>query len=175
MTRLDARAREQLAAAGVEPAAWAQGFSTSGDEWRGDACGCPDERCAGLHHAESEPCGCLAALLAEHALLPDSVPAWADCSLTRWEAGSDGSALRFWERAVVDEADLSVCVAREDVIRRLGVTVDPAAAGVLVRAESVQLTPAAARDFAAAVIYAAQLADSGAAFEGAETAGGDRG
>lgn len=33
--------------------------------WRGDSCGCPDDRCRGQHHGEDDACGCLEALLAE--------------------------------------------------------------------------------------------------------------
>lgn len=29
---------------------------------RGDVCGCPDDRCVGHHHAEGDPCPCVAAL-----------------------------------------------------------------------------------------------------------------
>lgn len=32
-------------------------------EWRGDACGCTDDRCTGHHHSAEERCGCLDAQL----------------------------------------------------------------------------------------------------------------
>jgi hypothetical protein len=34
-----------------------------GSPWRGDECGCTDDQCAGYHHDQSEPCGCLPALI----------------------------------------------------------------------------------------------------------------
>lgn len=41
-------------------------------EWRGDACGCTDDRCIGFHHDASERCGCLDSLLDEfHSELAD--------------------------------------------------------------------------------------------------------
>lgn len=36
-----------------------------GSSWRGDECGCEDDRCRGHHHAELEPCGCLPVRLAD--------------------------------------------------------------------------------------------------------------
>lgn len=38
-------------------------FSSSQDRWTGDSCGCPDDRCIGHHHADTDPCGCLDVLL----------------------------------------------------------------------------------------------------------------
>jgi hypothetical protein len=35
--------------------------------WRGDVCGCPDDRCIGYHHDEDEDCGCLPVTLGEYA------------------------------------------------------------------------------------------------------------
>jgi len=35
-------------------------------EWRGDECGCPDDRCIGQHHYDYEDCGCLRAMCAEY-------------------------------------------------------------------------------------------------------------
>jgi len=37
--------------------------------WRGDACGCPDDRCIGYHHDEADDCGCLGVTLGEYAAL----------------------------------------------------------------------------------------------------------
>jgi hypothetical protein len=34
--------------------------------WRGDSCGCPDDRCIGYHHDEDEDCGCLPVTLGEY-------------------------------------------------------------------------------------------------------------
>lgn len=34
-----------------------------GGKWRGDSCGCPDDRCVDYHHDEWEDCQCLPAVL----------------------------------------------------------------------------------------------------------------
>lgn len=34
--------------------------------WRGDSCGCPDDRCIGYHHDGPDDCGCLPVALAEY-------------------------------------------------------------------------------------------------------------
>ncbi|MDQ6524343.1 hypothetical protein RB608_12060 [Nocardioides sp. LHD-245] len=34
-------------------------YHSGSDTWRGDRCGCPDDRCIGYHHDEHEECGCL--------------------------------------------------------------------------------------------------------------------
>lgn len=55
-------ARALLREHGLTMAAWSRqwyGVTT----WHGDDCGCPDDRCIGFHHDESEDCGCLPALL----------------------------------------------------------------------------------------------------------------
>lgn len=64
MTALNAAAKITLAAYGVSQAGWARrnGYG-SAREWRGDVCGCPDDRCAGYHHDGPDDCGCLPALL----------------------------------------------------------------------------------------------------------------
>jgi len=56
-----------LAYAGLSTRQWAQlhGYSSAAD-WRGDECGCTDDRCIGHHHGDGEKCGCLPALIAEH-------------------------------------------------------------------------------------------------------------
>lgn len=35
-------------------------------QWRGDACGCTDDRCIDFHHDANEECGCLPALLDQY-------------------------------------------------------------------------------------------------------------
>jgi hypothetical protein len=57
--RLNADAKATLKAAGISQADWArEHFGTT--TWRGDACGCPDDRCTeGFHHEAGEGCGCL--------------------------------------------------------------------------------------------------------------------
>lgn len=66
MTRLNYAARETLQLAGLTSRQWAQrhGYASAA-EWRGDECGCPDDRCIGHHHDESEECRCLPALIGE--------------------------------------------------------------------------------------------------------------
>lgn len=34
--------------------------------WRGDACGCHDDRCVGYHHGADQDCGCIEAMLGEY-------------------------------------------------------------------------------------------------------------
>lgn len=49
--------------------------------WGGDACGCPDDRCIGYHHDETDDCGCLPALLDEwirdQRAAAEAGPVWA--------------------------------------------------------------------------------------------------
>lgn len=52
-----------LAELGFSIADWARANGWADGLWRGDRCGCPDDRCIGHHHAENEECGCLPALL----------------------------------------------------------------------------------------------------------------
>ncbi|MBB2956768.1 hypothetical protein [Pseudoclavibacter helvolus] len=68
MPRLNAAARTTLRNAGLGPTAWSKLHGgTTATDWRGDACGCPDDRCAGHHHDTTETCGCLEVLI-RHAL-----------------------------------------------------------------------------------------------------------
>jgi hypothetical protein len=68
MARLSDTAKAQLREAGITQADWAR---TSAGQmppdlsagWTGDACGCPDDRCIGFHHYESEECGCIRTLI----------------------------------------------------------------------------------------------------------------
>lgn len=80
MTKLNSEARRVLADAGITVRDWITygGWLTdvtdeAGNrewipetEWRGDECGCTDDRCIGHHHDENEECGCLPALIEEH-------------------------------------------------------------------------------------------------------------
>lgn len=34
--------------------------------WRGDSCGCPDDRCVGFHHGQRDDCGCLPVTVGEY-------------------------------------------------------------------------------------------------------------
>jgi hypothetical protein len=61
--KLNDTAKAQLRDHGVSQAEWARRHFGDG-RWHGDACGCPDDRCAdGYHHDDGEDCGCLPALL----------------------------------------------------------------------------------------------------------------
>lgn len=66
MTALNAAAKAALSNAQISRPAWARHHGFADGRWRGDACGCPDDRCAGYHHDEHEECGCLAVLLEEY-------------------------------------------------------------------------------------------------------------
>jgi hypothetical protein len=71
-TRLNDAARSALRDAGITPAAYARSQGYADGRWHGDACGCPDDRCAGFHHGAHEECGCLRALLDALAARPDT-------------------------------------------------------------------------------------------------------
>ncbi|GIG27291.1 MULTISPECIES: hypothetical protein [Cellulomonas] len=60
-TRLNATAVALLEAIGVSVRDFALYYWADG-VWHGDTCGCPDDRCAGHHHAEGvECCECFSA------------------------------------------------------------------------------------------------------------------
>jgi hypothetical protein len=64
--RLNSDARDTLRAAEVSQAAWIRRhFGDDAKTWRGDACGCPDDRCIGHHHDAQDECQCLPALLGD--------------------------------------------------------------------------------------------------------------
>lgn len=81
MTKLNSEARRILAAAGITVRDWIAyggwlkevtddaGYRrwVPETEWRGDECGCSDDRCIGFHHDEGEECGCLQAIIANRA------------------------------------------------------------------------------------------------------------
>lgn len=58
ITRLNAAARATLRANGIGLTAWYR-YHFGTNKWHGDACGCPNDRCIGYHHAANEECGCL--------------------------------------------------------------------------------------------------------------------
>lgn len=75
MTALSPQARAALREAGVPVAAWTRHhFGPAATAWDGSACGCPDDRCAGRHHDQTEACGCLAALLPDVQSAPPQPP-----------------------------------------------------------------------------------------------------
>ncbi|MCM6761139.1 hypothetical protein NB037_01790 [Rathayibacter sp. ZW T2_19] len=56
-----------LRAEGIDPDEWAREHgSPSAAQWRGDECGCSDDRCIGHHHDKNEACGCFPVMLEEH-------------------------------------------------------------------------------------------------------------
>lgn len=63
---LNETARELLREAGITVAEWAHAQYFTDGVWRGDVCGCPDDRCVGFHHHEDDDCGCLSAFLDEY-------------------------------------------------------------------------------------------------------------
>jgi hypothetical protein len=61
--RLAPAARETIRSEGYTIAGYVRAYDPDG-MWRGDACGCPDDRCKdGFHHEPWDDCGCLAAIL----------------------------------------------------------------------------------------------------------------
>jgi hypothetical protein len=92
MTELSSAARGVLADAGVSIREWVtyggwlvEVLSGSDErqwvpetEWRGDECGCTDDRCVGYHHDEHEECPCLPALLEDLAQKREAYLVWED-------------------------------------------------------------------------------------------------
>ncbi|TQO19653.1 hypothetical protein FB472_1224 [Rhodoglobus vestalii] len=67
MTQLTSEARATLRNAGFTSSQWARLHGYSGaTDWRGDVCGCTDDRCIGHHHDATDACGCLPALIEDH-------------------------------------------------------------------------------------------------------------
>jgi hypothetical protein len=63
--KLNEAAKDKLREAGISQAAYARSQGFTDGRWRGDYCGCPDDRCIGFHHDVFAECGCLPVLLAE--------------------------------------------------------------------------------------------------------------
>jgi len=63
---LSREALDVLRRQGVTRAEWIAYGGWSDGAWHGDRCGCTDDRCAGFHHDEDEPCGCLPVLIDMH-------------------------------------------------------------------------------------------------------------
>jgi len=64
--KLSEGVKAKLREAGVSQAAWARANWQNDGRWRGDACGCPDDRCIGHHHGDGEECRCFPGLLDEY-------------------------------------------------------------------------------------------------------------
>ena len=63
MTTLTRTARQDIRDAGMTVAGYTR-LTWPDGVWRGDACGCTDDRCIGHHHNAHEDCGCLPAIVA---------------------------------------------------------------------------------------------------------------
>lgn len=57
-------ARRMLRDAGIRTGKYVRSWNADG-VWRGDICGCPDDRCIGHHHDAEDECGCLRSILDE--------------------------------------------------------------------------------------------------------------
>lgn len=64
MRGLNADAKWQLKNAGITQVAWAREHFFDDKVWHGDECGCPDDRCIGFHHDDTDDCGCITSLIA---------------------------------------------------------------------------------------------------------------
>lgn len=74
MAALTAAAKAEIRASGLTVEAYTRSMGWfdlvdgtwvpgAGKKWRGDECGCDDDRCIGFHHDENEECGCLPVLI----------------------------------------------------------------------------------------------------------------
>lgn len=69
MSALTKQARETIKYWGWTERVTIAGYTRHyfGDQgWRGDRCGCVDDRCIGYHHEERDDCQCLPALLDDY-------------------------------------------------------------------------------------------------------------
>lgn len=90
MTKLNPQARSTLADAGITVRDWIayggwlkEDTDDAGDrrwvpetEWRGDECGCTDDRCIDYHHDAGEECGCLPVLIENRAKDREAYDIW---------------------------------------------------------------------------------------------------
>lgn len=71
MSQLSSNARQEIKWAGLTIAGYIRYHmpftGQDGRDWRGDKCGCRDDRCIDHHHDEDEDCGCLQYLIREYA------------------------------------------------------------------------------------------------------------
>lgn len=59
--KLNQSARQTIKWSGATITDYVRHYSGSDGEWRGDSCGCVDDRCIGYHHDAADECGCLPA------------------------------------------------------------------------------------------------------------------
>jgi hypothetical protein len=59
---MDTNAQRIIQRAGLTVSAYIAHHSPDG-VWRGDSCGCTDDRCIGYHHHNQHDCGCLPVLI----------------------------------------------------------------------------------------------------------------
>lgn len=62
MPQLSVTAKDTIHDAGLSIAAYVRDQGIGG-RWRGDVCGCTDDRCVGYHHDPGEDCLCLPVLV----------------------------------------------------------------------------------------------------------------
>lgn len=67
MSALSTLARGEIRAHGITIAAYIRYWEgpAGNGKWRGDSCGCPDDRCIGYHHDPQDECGCLPVTIAD--------------------------------------------------------------------------------------------------------------
>ena len=136
MTKLNSEARRVLADAGITVRDWITygGWLTAvtdeaGDsrripetEWRGDECGCTDDRCIGYHHDEHEECGCLPALIQERTKAREAYDiVWQPCPID--------SHTRFFAHILPESGEVGADVAHAALLRevthQLGTRINP--------------------------------------------------
>lgn len=61
--------------------------------WRGDSCGCPDDRCIGFHHDRPDDCHCLENTLGEYATWTQGCPVCGE-TVGRYDGELRGDAVR---------------------------------------------------------------------------------
>lgn len=68
MTTIDQDARDMLRYRHAEriPLAEYVRHHFPDGQWRGDTCGCSDDRCIGYHHEAGERCGCVVFLIDDY-------------------------------------------------------------------------------------------------------------
>lgn len=94
---LSAEARRVLADHNITTNDWARAHGDI-DEWRGDRCGCTDDRCIGYHHDAGEECGCLPVLIKTYIAKREAAVIWAEYRKAN-EVGDGETYFLMWHRA----------------------------------------------------------------------------